>query len=49
MESGRVNCDAAREEFIRWVLKRNADIPMSEIEFLIGPPPVNNDDNGIVT
>lgn len=45
MRTERVNSNAAREEFIRWVLKRNADIPMSEIEFLIGPPPVNSDDN----
>ncbi|MDQ6998885.1 MAG: hypothetical protein Q9M17_09245 [Mariprofundus sp.] len=39
MNSEKPNVSSAREEFINWVLKRNADIPMSEIEFLIGPDP----------
>jgi len=44
MNSENTNTDSARAEFIRWVLKRNVNIPMSEIEFLIGPPPAESDE-----
>jgi len=37
------NSEAARMEFIKWVSQRNTHIPISEIEFLIGNTP--NDEN----
>jgi len=38
------NSAAARMEFLKWVSERNADIPVSDIEFLMGMSPLENDD-----
>ena len=37
--------DSTQFEFMKWVSERNAHIPMSEMEFLIGIPPFGNDDD----
>lgn len=44
MRISETNVAAARAEFIHWVKKRNADISMSDIEFLIGPAPDRSGD-----
>jgi len=34
-----------RRDMLRWVSERNAHIPVSELEFLIGIPPSTSDDD----
>jgi len=40
-----LNPASARLEFMKWVSERNAHIPMSEVEFLIGIPPYGGEDD----
>ena len=39
------NIDGDRKDMLKWISERNAHIPMSELEFLIGIPPFASDDD----
>jgi len=45
MTPDALNPSSARFEFMKWVSERNAHIPMSELEFLIGIPPFGCEDD----
>ena len=37
--------DSDRNDMIKWISERNSHIPMSEMEFLIGIPPFDLDED----
>jgi len=40
-----LDIDGDRKDMLKWISERNAHIPMSDLEFLIGIPPLATDDD----
>jgi len=40
-----MDIDGDRKDMLKWISERNAHIPMSDLEFLIGIPPLGSNDD----